>query len=361
MKVGILTFSAAHNFGAILQCYGLFKTLEDFGHDVEVIDYCPNYLASYKPTFGWRQYINRHILSFPQRYSTYKYWRSIYDGYESFKKHNLKLSRQIKSVTEFNKISDGYDAIIIGSDQIWNEEFNGKEDVWYGEGINHKRLIAYAGSAGNIDRWLKNVNKRESLLANFDFISARECELTEAIKKLVDDSHNIPTVLDPSLLADKKHWCKWQNRIEASDYIVIYQARESDDAFRIAEDIKKQLKCDKLIILDFYDNVQRLGYNSSIVSPEDFISLISNAKCVVTTSFHGTAFSIILKTPFYTLRLNDGADGRSEYLLEKIGLSDRMIEASSTPVFTIPDFDEADLHLKKIREESLEFLMSSLS
>lgn len=361
MKVGILTFSSAHNFGAILQCYGLFKTLEDIGHDVEVIDYCPDYLASYKPTFGWRQYINRHILSFPQRYSTYKYWRRIYDGYESFKKHNLKLSRQIKSVTEIKIISDRYDVIIVGSDQIWNEKFNGKENVWYGEGIKHKRLIAYAASAGNINLWLKNENKLKSLLPNFDFISARECELAEAIKKLVDGSHYIPTVLDPSLLVDKKHWYKWQNRIEGSNYIVIYQARESDDVFRIAEDIRKQINCDKLIPLDFYGNVQRLGYNSSIVCPEDFISLISNAKCVVTTSFHGTAFSIILKTPFYTLRLNDGADGRSEYILEKTGLSDRMVEANSTPIFSIPDFDEAELHLKKLRKESLEFLKSALS
>ena len=37
MKIGILTFHRAHNYGAVLQCYALQDVLKGTGHDVEVI------------------------------------------------------------------------------------------------------------------------------------------------------------------------------------------------------------------------------------------------------------------------------------------------------------------------------------
>lgn len=39
MKIGILTFHRAINYGAVLQCYALSEVLKKMGHDVFVIDY----------------------------------------------------------------------------------------------------------------------------------------------------------------------------------------------------------------------------------------------------------------------------------------------------------------------------------
>lgn len=362
MKVGILTFSAAHNFGAILQCYGLYKTIEDMGHDVEVIDYCPDYLSPYMPVWGWRHVINRHIFSLKNRYSIYKYWRSIYDGYISFKKDNLRMTPRLGSSAEIAGIAQQYDAIMIGSDQIWNSRFNGQENIWYGEGLKNRKIISYAASAGNIAKWLDDAAHLKHLLSNFTSISARESELAKAIDNLnINKKSTATTVLDPSLLADNAHWMKWTKPIDNSNYIIVYQARESDDIFRIAESLKSQINCDKIITLDFYGNVERLGYETLIATPEDFVSLIANARCVVTTSFHGTAFSIILKTPFYTLRLNDGADGRSECLLKELGLNERLIDADTSPVFSEIDFSDAHRKLSDLRKHSLEFIKTALS
>ena len=44
MKIGILTFHCAHNYGAVLQCYAMQEFLRSQGHDVEIINYRPNYL-----------------------------------------------------------------------------------------------------------------------------------------------------------------------------------------------------------------------------------------------------------------------------------------------------------------------------
>ena len=39
MKIGILTFHYAHNYGAMLQAYALSMKLRSLGHCVEIIDY----------------------------------------------------------------------------------------------------------------------------------------------------------------------------------------------------------------------------------------------------------------------------------------------------------------------------------
>ena len=39
MKIGILTFHNAHNYGAVLQAYALKKKISQLGHNVEIVNY----------------------------------------------------------------------------------------------------------------------------------------------------------------------------------------------------------------------------------------------------------------------------------------------------------------------------------
>ena len=45
MKIGILTFHAAQNYGAVLQCRCLYEVLRGLGHEVHVLDYRPAFLT----------------------------------------------------------------------------------------------------------------------------------------------------------------------------------------------------------------------------------------------------------------------------------------------------------------------------
>ena len=98
----------------------------------------------------------------------------------------------------------------------------------------------------------------------------------------------------------------------------------------------------------------------AIVSPSEFISLIHNSQCVITTSFHGTAFSIINEVPFYTLYLNDGADGRSKELLNKLGLTERMVDKTASPQFTSINYNLVNKKLNILRSASQDFLKASI-
>lgn len=51
MKIGILNFHRALNYGAVLQCYGLQETLTALGHEVSVIDYRPRIIENIDPIF----------------------------------------------------------------------------------------------------------------------------------------------------------------------------------------------------------------------------------------------------------------------------------------------------------------------
>lgn len=96
------------------------------------------------------------------------------------------------------------------------------------------------------------------------------------------------------------------------------------------------------------------------VSPEEFLGYIKNASFVITTSFHGTAFSIIFKRPFYCIQLNDGNDTRSSSLLNSLGLSNRMLTIDEEPKPNLIEYESVYGLLNDLRKQSLYFLRKSI-
>jgi len=58
MKIGILTFHGADNYGAVLQAYALKETVKTLGNDVEIINYIQPYIIKNYKLFK----INRSSL-----------------------------------------------------------------------------------------------------------------------------------------------------------------------------------------------------------------------------------------------------------------------------------------------------------
>ena len=108
-------------------------------------------------------------------------------------------------------------------------------------------------------------------------------------------------------------------------------------------------------------SVKRLFKKNQTASPEDFIGYIQNAACIVTSSFHGVALSILFNKPFYALRQNTDADLRTESLLNMLKLEDRFINLNSTPCFSSIDYTVPNVYLANEREKSIIFLKEALS
>lgn len=363
MRIGILTFHCAHNYGAVLQCYALQETLKQMGHDVEIIDYRPKYLSTPYVIFDKKRFLSKNpiflikhsigeILLLPTRIKRY-------NAFDKFINNRLNLSHRIIKRT----IPDNYDVYIMGSDQIWNPKITqGFDPIYFGFfdfPKTNKKYISYAASMEIKLLDEKSADYYHKALNNFDSVSVRETNLAKLLQPLT--SKKIDTVLDPTLLANTNVW----NNIAVQPsikrkYVLVYQVRYNKSTLRIAHNIANQINAFVIEIMAWptiYHNKNRLQCSS----PEGFLGLIKNAACVITTSFHGTAFSLIFNRSFYCIQLNDGGDTRSQSLLNSIGLSDRMIKNDETPKFTEIDYNEKiNKCIFELRESSLRYLRNNV-
>lgn len=354
MKIGILTFSRSYNFGAILQSYALFRTLEGMGHTVEVIDYRPAYLSTPKPRLKVSRVIcRRPILSLKRL----KFEKQRFEVYERFVTENIPMTETYYTKDSLLKSTSAYDCIFIGSDQIWNFKYNGYDECWFGKNALCP-IFSYAASAGDANFTQEQLDFISSNINSFSEISVREEKLHDFLKESLDIESTV--VLDPSLLSNPSIWSKWTEPKIQEPYILTYQGRESNEIFKIAQAISVQLGNCKIIPVDDYLNVAQLGYKTILADPADFISLISNAQCVVTNSFHGIAFSIVCNSDFYCLKMNDGQDERSLNLLSSLSLQERVVESAGDIVFKNISYSYVNETVEKLREASKEYIIRCL-
>lgn len=357
MKTGILTFHNACNYGAVLQCYALQEVLIGMGHDVDVIDYRNKWVEDiYKP---FSLYILKHYKRNPRTFL--KYIFGYFDRkrllslklhvFSDFIQHNLKLSEFDYVAKKAKKV---YDVIFIGSDQLWGLSCLGGtfDDVYLGN-FSHKKtkLVGYAISADlKSFQTLEKSNLLLSVMNNFSAFSCRE----EKNADFLQEATHMPidVCIDPTLLLPKEGWEKIVNKQwEDKTYIVLYHVRNKET--------QKQYMIDQAnkIAKTIGDNCEVIDLGKSY-KVEDFVSAIKYAKLVITSSFHATVFSLIFRTPFYSIVLNDGYDGRYVSLLQKLNLDSRIVKVGDEIAYSnsiIPDYS-----LESISYSSIDFIKSQL-
>ena len=343
MRIAIVTFHSSQNYGAVLQCYALQTVLIEMGHDIEIID---------------RLFDKFNIPSY--RFKRVK--KVIFPNYfERFREKFLKLSEHINSQQDLYDIQNRYDVIITGSDQIWNPQLtNGFHDVYFCDFCFPKgksRFIAYAPSMEISRLSTQEAEYLTRVLNCFDALSVRESSLIPILQPLV--SQPIQQVLDPTLLLDATAWNPLIGKCpENRPYVVLYQVRENPavrmKAFEIAQSIGG-------IVVELTARIDcHYSTKYQTASPADFVTYIRYATYVVTTSFHGTAFSLIFNRPFYTFSLGDNFDSRSASLLESVNLTERLVCPDEQFEISLIDFKQANKRLKHLRKQSCDFLRQSL-
>lgn len=355
-KIAIATFHAAHNYGAVLQTYALYKTLEKLGHDVYLLDYSPkNLVKSYTLHPRLTHYDNfvSYTKALVSLYLDYKRRYNRFSRFNSFIDKNFKiLPNTIKSI----------DVIIVGSDQIWNPNItDGLDSNYFGvcESVTAKMVFSYAASMGVSS--LKDNSESEfvRLLSNLKNIGVREFSLKEYIGTLTDREVSIN--LDPTLLLNKDEWSLTKTKNTRERYLLVYEVKEHPQTSIVAEKIASRLGL-KVVVLAAKTNYKISKSILTDKSPEDFLDLFKHADFIVTTSFHGTVFSIINEKDFVTLEFGNDIDLRSKYLLSQVGLEDRFVGKASV----IDDkqlqiqYTDAKNSLDVLRSHSIDYIRASL-
>lgn len=375
MKIKTITCHHVYNYGASLQAYALQHYLETLGHEVEIIDFNPWFHCDrYNPFWMPKNAIGRAasiIKKFPLlRYlwCPYKAYRggmfntwgrkAAFDAFE--KKYYHLTPIKYFSSEKLKQNPPMADAYIAGSDQIWNTfSNNGKEPGYYLDfGNDQTKRFSYAASlaTNSIKDECKDFIKEK--LAKFSSISVREKTGASLLADL--GISNVSVVLDPVFLLDKSEWKQLSLKgnlygLSHESYVLVYDFLGNDD--NMISFVKAYAKEKSLKIVSINDFSEK-GYadiNINNAGPLEFLSLIDNAACVVASSFHATAFSVIFQKEFYTFSLK-GHHNSSRMLdfLSSLGLQDRMNPTLMQP--STINWVKISFALDKKKEDSYAFL-----
>ena len=359
MKVGILTFHNAYNYGAILQTYATQELIKGLGHDVEVIDYHNKKIDT---IYNGKKFnfcsLARYFYRFPLYFIEIFFYRMRRKAYHTFVRKNIRMSysRYLQDNTTSIK---GYDAILIGSDQLWNKGITGGFDsVYWGDFVSDTltRKIAWSICMNNDAFSCEEKDYIVKHLNNFSAISVREKSLQVFLKELTQKEY--PQTLDPTLLLSRQQWEYLCKPINESNYIAVYAVQNEEEAIQFARQIAKDMK-KEIVVLRANSKYYFSKENKEYCGPDEFLSYIRYADFVVTTSFHGTTFSIIFQKQFVCpiFRKNK----RIESLLSLVGLGERMIHTSSEVLnLSKIDFNKVEILLGQERAASRQFLDSAL-
>lgn len=358
MKLGIITFYCSHNYGAMLQTYGLQEYLKSLGHEVFVIDFKPKYKLKLYKKNDYKAWISRNPRMCIKRLFNYIRYKKIrnarWDEFNAFLKERLLLF-PYKEGEDFHD----FDAIFIGSDQVWSPYHTGGkyDDLMFGVGFKCK-AISYAASCTATSLNKQQVEYFKKHLDGMTAISLREEKFKNSLQPLT--KHKISVVLDPTLLAGRIVYDKIACAINKDKpYVLVYEISQHQEVYQMALSIAQQLNADIVELTNGMLNFHRKTMEED-ASPEIFLGYFKNAACVITTSFHGTAFSLLFERPFYMVLQGTSADIRMTSLLTQLGLNDRMVRKGDVPTFSAPDFKQANLILSNLVRKSEEFIFNSL-
>lgn len=372
MLIHIVTIHYAHNYGAVLQAFSLKSVLEKWGHEVYFINYIPElekkkYAKKLKNEVGLRQSIkslrlDRWIIGLINALVAQKEWSARYDKFEKFIQERLlcgylngkeldgQAAAQIKT-----------DALICGSDQVWNEIIGGIANPVYYLAFNDSSIkISYAASMGKVYRPKKeNMEKIIPWLQKFKAISVREDDLRMMLEKDMGIK-NVSVTIDPCLLLKKEDFVSIVSKTikEDTHYILNYYITEDG----LMKDIfKKVSKIGEAPIIEIHWKRQLFSINQNqrnSLTIEDFLWYFLHADLIYTDSFHGVVFAVLFHKPFYAVYKENV---RIDNLLKEVGLGYCHITAyNDGHSKRMIDWDLVDERIDLLRQRSLDFLYQAL-
>ncbi|MCF0126891.1 MAG: polysaccharide pyruvyl transferase family protein [Clostridia bacterium] len=369
MKIGILTFHFAHNYGAMLQAYALSTKICKLGYDAEIIDYrLPAIYINHEKLSFFKFFLKerkkcdflRAILKTVKNYWKNRFRGELWDNFEYFLNQILKKSKRIDEETLKNI---DYDVVFLGSDQIWNSKLTGGlSSVYFGFNLPKcKRKSAYAASCGSEKIPLEDMSLFSKWTKSFYKISVRE----QNFSKYINENLGLcsKTVVDPIFLLNREEWRELcPIPMIEEDYIFVYSFNEDDFFYEVLKELSDREKSKIIAVKYKKDNRYPSGVKQiDNAGPLQFMNYIYYAKNVLTNSFHGTAFSILFNKKFVSVKPKLFSE-RLDSLLNLCELQDHLISKKEniTKIDEEIPYKKVDEILQRMKNSSVEFIKDCL-
>ncbi len=368
-RVGIITLHCSYNYGSVLQAYALQSIIAKLGeYDVKIINY--RNTVNYRGYYLFRTHLYR---KFPQAFiADILYFAPNLkrrNNFLRFQRSYLKLTKDLFCETDsLNVLNNFFNVFVSGSDQIWNDKcFGGQFDPNFCLNFVDKenKRVAYAPSFGTSGFKQSEKEKFCKYLEKYECLSVREQPTYDVLQQILP-SKDISLVLDPVLLAGADTFQQFIGKSKDrkfTNYIFVYLLGHKKHAKRLITTVCKISKETKLdIIYISYHRIRafKKGKWKYGAAPDEFISLICNAKYIITDSFHATAFSVLYHKNFSVFPPNGNDDVRIKPFLNEISLS-KCINSADIINISDTEYKNVDDVLKKRKLESLNYLQESLS
>lgn len=352
-RVGILSRHAVPNYGSILQAFALQEALDSMGVESEYVDYrIPrDYpLADAMKTSS----VLGPVRAIPKAIGAHKF--------EVMRKGLLKQSRRVTDAEGLKGLLAEYKVLCVGGDQVWNVMSDGNIEGAYllETAPDGTYKFSFSSSFGKNGLDPRERDRAAAAFARFDRLSVRE---ESGQKTLEDMGFEAVTVVDPVHLFAKDEWF---GRIEpraphgvGGKYCLIYNLHPSEGFDRYATAACEALG---LEVVSIRPSLRKtMGKNLFYPSLAEFFWLFDNATCVLTDSFHGTAFSLLFNTPFVDILPEQYAE-RNKAILSRYGLESRISTELPTSDLRLGDFDWSGVNesLSANRDASKVFLSETV-
>lgn len=372
MKISVITLHTVSNYGSALQTYAAQNILSQLGYEVEFVDYWRknNFgegavdetlesarMQQYKKIWD-RNGLTRTLVRIPLRYMLYRKRKPMMDFIH--KRVNL-TPHPYYSIEELLQDAPTGDVYVTGSDQVWNSIWNqGIERPYFLDyAPEGKKRIAFSSSIGRTEFPPEEVEETVALLKQYHAISVRE----ESAVALLGQ-YGIPAqlLLDPTLMMSREQWASIVKKPrEKRPYLLIYQLNRNREMDEFAVALAKQKQWSIVRIRLSYPVKQPLG--KCVVSPsvEELLGYIMNAQCVLTDSFHGTAFSLNLGTDFISV-LPQRFGTRIESILNLTNTKQRLLRDYQDLAIADREIDKKQVReiLDREREKGKAFLKRAI-
>ncbi len=370
MKVAVITRHAITNYGSFLQAYATQEALERMRHNCSIIDYIrpdEEYSNIEKTMLKQKPEWNSSIIK-KSIYLAARQPESLIAGrrFEKYRNKYLHLTRRYSTASDLRMNLPVAECYMTGSDQVWgpigSEPYDDSYFLSFVKDLDFK--ISYAASFGRSEQGEDVENKFKTLLIRYNNILVREDSAVSRIKKMGLAAQQ---VLDPTLLLDKDYWTDKINKESTREiindgYILIYQLHNNKVLGNYAAMLAKKTGKRLIRVSASLHQISREGRFIYCPNPFDFLKLILGADCLITDSFHGTAFAINLNTPFIEVLPQNGTNTRNISILNLTGLNDRILSKDDDfgLIENEIDFDKVNNILSKERDKSESILKDVL-
>lgn len=367
MRIALFTIFRVPNFGSVLQAFATQHVLEQLGHECVVVDYrerrslhemfrqlfTPYYIAcklGIKPQFRKPGQLNRFI------------------------RKNFHLSKKYKGLDSLRQENwHSYDAVVVGSDQVWNARYHGKDNIYLLPFIKSDIDCYSLASSFALKEIPKDYQEEyREALSKFKAISVRESNGVRLVESL-KIGKSAQLVLDPTLWLSGKEWLALFNssrKASKEPYILLYMWTYAFEPRPYIYDLLRywqgKLGGCKIIALEGSPKKRESGLKIEDVADSSipkYMELFANASLVVTSSFHGTAFALNFARPLLSIVPSGNGDDRQSSLLRLVGAETSIVQINDNISKTNPyyDIEKMSNKLDEFRREALRWIVVNIN